>query len=133
MTPPALPFPDRQSRTFPVAIEERDCHNSRRPGERRPYKGGLRVICRVVILLFALAYGAAFALAIGFFQWFGYHRDSLDAIFLILLGLPWSELPAPPGSILDSIRVGGSPAVNLTILFLLCRFLRARKSGASRG
>jgi hypothetical protein len=82
-------------------------------------------MCRAVTIIFALLYFVALALlAIGTFGWFGQERDPLAEVFLMPLGLPWTMLfSGAPAGWLPWIGIG-APAVNLVILWTLCRVLR---------
>ena len=84
--------------------------------------------CQVVIALFSFIYLAALALlAVGTFGLFGADRDPLSGAFLVPIGLPWNLLvdyaPEPLWPWLAML----APAVNLVILFALCRGLARRR------
>lgn len=86
-------------------------------------------VCRIVVIAFAVAYVLALALfLIGTFGLFGQERDPLSAVFLLPIGVPWILF-------LDSIPNGArpwvgaaTPALNLLILVLVCRAIRARRT-----
>ena len=88
----------------------------------------MRNICRLLIGLFALAYTFALGLlVIGTFGLFGSVRDSMSGIYLIPLGMPWNIflLANAPEVLLPWIGIL-APALNLTILIIICRFFRAK-------
>ena len=85
----------------------------------------MRLVFRLVVVAFALAYVAALAVfAIGTWGWFGQAPDPLSGIFLIPLGLPWNlaipVLPEPAWPVLGAI----APTLNLLILLGIGRWLR---------
>ncbi len=77
--------------------------------------------CRIVLILFGLAYLAALGLLlVGTLGLFGNERDPLAGLFLLPLGIPWIWLT---GSLPDTVRpwaAMAAPAINLLILYLLC-------------
>lgn len=81
------------------------------------------MVCRLVIILFALLYALALLLlAMGARGLCGTPRDPLSGVFLAPLGLPWNRL-------LDRFVVQGNalvgilaPAINLGLLRLICRW-----------
>ena len=82
----------------------------------------MRRLCRIGLCGFALLYVLAIAaLMVGVFGLFGADRDPLSAVFLVPLGLPWNLLadafPEPAWPWLAA----AAPAVNLFLLWLLCR------------
>lgn len=85
-------------------------------------------ICRIVFVIFAVAWVAAFGLyLVGTFGLFGQEPGALAGVFLVPLGLPWnvflSSLPEP---LLPWMGVL-APGVNLAIIWGICRVLgRAR-------
>ena len=85
-------------------------------------------LCRVIVIIFGAAYLIALALfVIGTFGLFGQERDPLSAVFLIPLGLPWNRLlGAMPESLLPWLAAA-APAVNIAILWLICRALGSRR------
>lgn len=84
----------------------------------------MRLVCRLIVRLFGLAYLAALAvLAIGTFGLFGQQGDPLSGIFLLPLGLPWNRMidvfPEP----LWPWLAAAAPGVNLLIVRGLCHWL----------
>ena len=83
--------------------------------------------CRLVAVVFAGLYAAAFALyLIGTYGWFGSPQGPLAGVFLVPLGLPWNlwldglpETSWPVAAIC-------TPALNLLLLWGLCRW-RSRR------
>lgn len=87
-------------------------------------------MCRIIIWIFSFLYaGAVVLLLIGTFGLFGNERDPLSAVFLLPIGLPWTLLvelaPEPAWPWLAAL----APAVNLALLFALCKTLKARQQG----
>lgn len=82
--------------------------------------------CRLILVVFAVLYAAAFLLfLVGTYGWFGSERGPLAGIFLIPLGLPWNRLlDGLPSAVLPLAAVA-APALNLLLLWGLCRW-RAR-------
>lgn len=71
---------------------------------------------------------ALMVLAIGTFGLFGQDKDPLSAVFLISLGLPWTLwTDTAPEPLLPWVAIL-APALNLGILFALCKV-----RGAGRG
>ncbi|MFV1876633.1 hypothetical protein [Nioella sp.] len=86
-------------------------------------------LCRIVLLVFTLLYGAALLLfLIGTFGWFGQDRDPIAGVFLIPLGLPWNRLIDGLPDPLLAWAAAGAPLVNLVILAGLCRLAKGRLS-----
>lgn len=86
--------------------------------------------CPIAVFGFALLYALAFGLfIIGMFGLFGSPSGPLSGIFLVPLGLPWNQMlgafPEPLWPILATL----SPALNLVILILICRWVASRRSG----
>ena len=76
--------------------------------------------CRSVLICFSAAYLIAlFLFFTGKFGWFGQDTDPLSGIFLLPLGLPWNLIKLSDGWMpwLGAL----SPAINLAVLWLLCR------------
>jgi len=75
------------------------------------------------VIGFALLYAAAFALfLIGTYGWFGSPQGPLAGVFLMPLGLPWILwLDALPESLRLAAAVA-APALNLLLLWGLCRW-----------
>jgi len=73
--------------------------------------------------------GVAIALAlylVGTYGWFGSPREPLAAVFLVPLGLPWILwLDVLPSAMLPTAAIA-APALNLILLWSLCRW-RARR------
>lgn len=84
-------------------------------------------VCRWIWIGFAIAYGAALALAlVGLFGLFGSERDPIAAVFLIPLGLPWNRV-LDFASLTDMGRVWLAllaPLINLVIIYGVCRMTR---------
>lgn len=87
----------------------------------------MRRACRWIAIVFAVLYVLAFALfLIGTYGWFGSPRGPLAGVFLMPLGLPWNLwLDALPPTI-GSVAAVAAPALNLLLLWALCRW-RARR------
>jgi hypothetical protein len=83
--------------------------------------------CRLVLIVFALLYAAAFALfLIGSYGWFGSPQGPLAGVFLIPLGLPWVLwLDGLPEALRPAAAIA-APALNLALLWGLCRW-RSRR------
>ena len=88
------------------------------------------MMCKVLTGGFALLYAIALGLwAIGNWGLFGSERGPLAGVFLVPLGWPWNRLLDSAG---DSWRLMLgilSPAVNLLLLLVLCRWRRERRGG----
>jgi len=84
-------------------------------------------ICRFFLITFAVLYAAAVALyLVGTYGWFGSPRGPLAGVFLAPLGLPWNLwLDGLPSAMRPAAAVG-APALNLLLLWHLCRW-RLRK------
>jgi hypothetical protein len=83
-------------------------------------------ICKGVIWVFAALCLVALAIGlIGTFGWFGQERDPLSWVFVMPLGLPWTQLLGGAGSPWLAVL---SPLVNLAILIAICRYVRERSS-----
>jgi hypothetical protein len=84
-------------------------------------------VCRGVVIGFAVLYVAAFVLfLIGTYGWFGSPQGPLAGVFLVPLGLPWIlALDGLPESVRPAAGVA-APAVNLLLLWGLCRW-RSRR------
>ena len=79
-------------------------------------------LCRGFQIGFALAWLAALALlVIGTWGLFGQARDPLAAVYLVLLGLPWTRLIDPAPEALRPWLAMAAPGVNLVLLRLICR------------
>lgn len=87
-----------------------------------------KMLCRILIWIFALAYVAALTLLLfGALGLAGAERDPLSGVFLILLGLPWVLLGDRAPEALQ-LWVGTlAPAVNLAVLMSLCRLVNRRR------
>jgi hypothetical protein len=81
--------------------------------------------CRWVVFAFAAVYAAALTLfLVGTYGWFGSPQGPLAGAFLVPLGLPWIlALDAPPEALLPAAGIG-APALNLLLLWGLCRWRR---------
>jgi hypothetical protein len=89
----------------------------------------MNTFCKVIVIIFALLYLFALAiLAIGTFGLFGQERDPLSGVYLVPLGLPWiflvEDVPESARPWLGSL----APAVNLLLLWLICRFASRRRA-----
>lgn len=83
------------------------------------------MICRILLALFALAYlFALFVLAVGTFGLFGAERDPLSAVYLMPLGMPWTLLVGRLADPWPAVAGVLAPALNLAILWGLCRAVR---------
>ncbi|MCT8158641.1 hypothetical protein [Pseudoruegeria sp. SHC-113] len=81
----------------------------------------------MVTLAFGLFYVAAlFVFLVGTFGWFGQAQDPLSGVYLLPLGLPWVALGnmVPEGG--KAFFAAAAPAINLSLLILLCRVLKRR-------
>ncbi len=79
-------------------------------------------ICRFILTAFSALYLLALAvLAVGTFGLFGQETDPLAGVFLIPLGLPWNRMIDPFPAPLWPWLAAAAPAVNLGVLWLLCR------------
>lgn len=85
----------------------------------------MRLICTIVIALFAVAYLIAVALfIIGTYGLFGSPSGPLAGIFLIPLGVPWIFLLDGVSENLKPWLGILAPGINLALLWLICRTLR---------
>ena len=84
-------------------------------------------ICRFLVITFAMLYAAAFALfLVGTYGWLGSPQGPLAGVFLVPLGLPWIlGLDVLPSAMLPAAAIA-APALNLGLLWSLCRW-RARR------
>ncbi|MCU0939304.1 MAG: hypothetical protein MUC86_09180 [Burkholderiaceae bacterium] len=84
-------------------------------------------LCRWAVIGFAALYAAAFALfLIGSFGWFGSPQGPLAGVFLVPLGLPWNlALDGLPEALRAAAGLG-APALNLLLLWGLCRWRAGR-------
>jgi hypothetical protein len=87
-----------------------------------------KFFCRLVIWLFAGIYVLAIAVfLIGSLGWFGAKAGPLSGLYLVLLGQPWvrfvDSLPEP----VLTVAVVLTPAINLAILYVICRLLGSRR------
>ena len=88
-------------------------------------------ICRFLVIAFAVAYALALGLlAIGTIGLFGQERDPLSGFFLIPLGLPWVFLLDPVPDALKPWTAMAAPALNLALLWALCRAIAGRRPAA---
>lgn len=79
-------------------------------------------VCRILLVTFAAAYLFALAiLIIGTYGLFGEASSLLSAVYLLLLGWPWTLMvevfPEPLWPWLAAV----APAMNLLVLFGICR------------
>jgi hypothetical protein len=89
----------------------------------------MRRACRIVVYAFLVLYLFALGLlAVGTFGLFGAERDPLSAIYVMVLGLPWTRLiDAFPAALHPWLAVG-APLLNLLILWAICRAFHAGRS-----
>jgi len=90
----------------------------------------MSLICKGVLIGFCLLYLLALAaVAVGTFGLFGAERDPLSGLYPLPLGWPWNRaidgLPEWSWAWLSL----AAPALNLAVLYLLCRVLRRRRKG----
>jgi len=84
-------------------------------------------VCKVVFIGFLILYLAALSLwLIGTFGWFGANKDPLSGIFLIILGQPWARWVDALPEALWPFGGAAAPAVNLGVLYFVCRFLAGK-------
>ena len=91
----------------------------------------MKKLTSILLILFALAWGGALVLYFaGTFGWFGGETDPLSAAFLLPLGLPWVRgvdlFPERLWPWLAALSPGINPGINLAILALIQRWVRAR-------
>lgn len=87
----------------------------------------MRRLCRVLVWGFAALYALALLVyAAGTFGWFGAEPDPLSGIYLIVLGQPWIRLTEAFPERTWPVVAALAPAVNLAILYALCRNLNRR-------
>lgn len=79
-------------------------------------------MCKWAVRIFAVIYVAALALyLVGTFGLFGQPSDPLSGIFLIPLGLPWTQAVDLAPEPLWPWLAAAAPLLNLIILHWLCR------------
>jgi hypothetical protein len=84
--------------------------------------------CKVITTGFAIAYMVSLALfVIGLLGLFGQPKDPLAAVFVLLLGMPWTLLLDGAPEIVRPFLGLLTPAVNLAILYIVCRSLQRRQ------
>jgi hypothetical protein len=89
-------------------------------------------MCRAVVWVFAALYAAALALLIiGTVGLFGVEPDPLSGVFLMPLGLPWIWLIEYTPEDAWPLLAIAAPALNLFILWRVCRWLRDRRADAA--
>ena len=100
--------------------------DSARAGSPSPERNMSRT-CRLFVITFAALYAAAFALyLIGTYGWFGGPQGPLAGVFLVPLGLPWNQwLDGLPSAMRPAAAVA-APALNLLLLWSLCRWRTRR-------
>jgi hypothetical protein len=83
--------------------------------------------CSLALIIFAVLFAAAFVLfLIGTYGWFGSPQGPLAGVFLVPLGLPWNRwLDVLPSSLRPAAAVA-APALNLLLLWGLCRWRAGR-------
>ena len=83
--------------------------------------------CRLIVIVFAVLYAAAFVLfLIGTYGWFGSPQGPLAGVFLVPLGLPWNLWLGGLPSALRPAAAVAAPALNLLLLWGLCRWQARR-------
>lgn len=81
-----------------------------------------RRACRIVVTTFVSVYVLSLVLfVIGTFGLLGSPQGPLAGIFVVILGLPWTTLLDPLPDTLRPWAAGLAPALNASILALLCR------------
>jgi hypothetical protein len=85
--------------------------------------------CSLAVISFAILYALALGLFIvGTFGLFGSPSGPLAGIFLMPIGLPWNHMidvfPEPLWPPLAAL----TPALNLAILVLICRYAASRRA-----
>jgi hypothetical protein len=102
-----------------------------RSNDDRRLRAPVTRICRFLVIAFAVAYALALGLlAIGTFGLFGQERDPLSGVFLIPLGVPWVFLLDPVPDALKPWTAMAAPALNLALLWALCRAIAGRRPAA---
>lgn len=80
-------------------------------------------ICRYLLIVFAALYATALALfLVGSYGWFGSPQGPLAGVFLLPLGLPWIRWLDGLPSGLRPVAAIAAPALNLLLLWGLCRW-----------
>ena len=88
-----------------------------------------RLFCRAVFWIYAIFYLMALSVfAVGIFGLFGAKPDPLAGIYLILIGQPWIYLVDIFPESAWPFAAALTPAVNLCILYLLCRLLNRKRT-----
>ena len=83
-----------------------------------------RFLCRAGLWIYAALYLLALVVfAIGVFGWFGVEPDPLSGVYLVLIGQPWIYMVGVFPEAAWPFAAVLTPAINLGILFFLCRFL----------
>lgn len=81
-------------------------------------------LCRIITSVFAVLYLLALALwAIGTFGLFGQEADPLSAVFLVLLGWPWTLVLEQVLGVAGVWTAVVAPLFNLLLIIGLCRRL----------
>ena len=81
-------------------------------------------LCRVLLLVLVGFYLFALViLLVGTFGLFGQERDPLSAIFVVMLGLPWTRLVDVFPELIQPWLAAATPLVNIAILWAICRRL----------
>ena len=85
-------------------------------------------VCRWFLIVLALLYAAALGLwLVGTFGLLGHERDPLAGIFLVPLGWPWNRAVDVAPEPLWPWLAAAAPLVNIALVVVLCRLLRARR------
>jgi len=91
------------------------------------------MICRIFASLFAVVYlGALGVMIIGVYGLFGVQPGPLSAVYLLMLGAPWTGLMMP---LLESLGdtatialLAVAPLINLAAIYAICRLWCRLKS-----
>lgn len=88
--------------------------------------------CRLTLVGLGVLYALAFALfLVGTYGWFGSPQGSLAGVFLMPLGLPWTLwFDLLPSSAARPSAAVLAPALNLLLLWGLCRWWARRRAAA---
>ena len=88
-----------------------------------------RRVCRFFIIVYLLLYLAALGAAfVGTRGIFGFAPDGLSAVYLVILGFPWTFVLAAISvpEALGRIVIGGAPLLNALIAWILCPSRKTR-------
>ena len=89
----------------------------------------MRRVCQIILIGFAVLYGLALGLfVIGTYGLFGSPSGPLAGIYLVPLGLPWTQMiSAFPERLWPWLGIL-APALNLLIVLLICRWMASREA-----